>query len=90
VTAAAETSADWCAVSGDLAVCGTRMIEHSRRSLGVKWCFQCRTRSEFEWIVMVPDGFSYYGPAVNIKCANCGASDGDLFPGYSREFGEDE
>lgn len=82
-------SADWCAPVGDnVIVCGTHMVEHSRRSEGVKWCFRCRTRVEFVRIVMVPDGPSYYGPSVHIECSKCGIYDGDLFPGWSREWEE--
>lgn len=79
-------TADWCVTEGSLTICGTRMKEHSRTSEGILWCFRCRTRSEFERVVMVPDGLSYYGPDVSIDCANCGAQDGDLFPGWTREW----
>ena len=82
-------SADWCASAGPLTICGTRMVEHSRRSEGIKWCFACRKRVEFHYIVMAPNGFSYYGPHAVIKCANCNTTDGDLFPGWQREWEED-
>lgn len=83
-----EESADWCISDGQFSMCGTRMKEHSRTSEGVKWCFCCRKRVEFVRVVTVPDGPSYYGPNVTIKCTNCGADDGDLFPGWSREWDE--
>ncbi len=84
----AETSADWCVDDGDLAICGTRMVEHSRRSEGVRWCFKCRNRHEFWRVVMAPDGMSYYGPHVEIR----GVTDEcrDLFPGYTWQWAEED
>lgn len=84
-----EASADYCADLGGVIVCGTSMVEHSRRSEGIKWCFRCRKRVEFERIVMAPDGLSYYGPTVDVECSNCHAIDGDLFPGWYRAYPED-
>lgn len=83
----AETFADWCEVDEGFAICGTRMKEAHRDSMGVKWCFKCRKRHEFWWVVMVPDGMSYYGPHAEIH----GVTDEctDLFPGWSREWVED-
>jgi len=79
-------TADWCDVEGDFAICGTRMKEHSRRSQGDKWCFHCRKRHEFFWVVMVPDGPSYYGPNAGIE--GIGSECTDLFPGWTREWDE--
>jgi hypothetical protein len=84
-----ETWADWCHTDGEITVSGTRMKEHSRRSEGVKWCFRCRRRSVFQRVISAPDGLSYYGPSVWIECAHCKAVDGDLFPGWTREWNED-
>ena len=81
------TTADWCEVEGDLAICGTRMKEHSRRSMGIKWCFHCRKRHEFFWVVSVPVGISYYGPDADIE--GIGSDCTDLFPGWTREWVED-
>ena len=83
-----ETVADWCFISDELSVCGTRMKELSRKSDGTHWCFVCRKHSEFEFIVKVPDGFSYYGPSCMVECANCKTVDADLFPGRAREWEE--
>ena len=80
----AETWADWCESDGDVAICGTRMKEHSRTSEGVKWCFHCRKRHEFFYVVMVPDGLSYYGPSVSIDGIKDDCT--DLFPGWTREW----
>jgi hypothetical protein len=63
------------------------MKEASRRSMGEKWCFHCRKRDNFDWVVMVPDGLSYYGPHVEIHGVKRGCT--DLFPGWTREWGED-
>jgi hypothetical protein len=84
-----EVWADWCESDEAFAICGTRMKEYSRRSEGVHWCFRCRRRVEFEWVVMAPDGLSYYGPTAHMECTNCKSANGDLFPGWTRES-EDE
>ena len=82
-----DVSADWCVSDGDFAICGTDMTEHSRRSMGDKWCFHCRTRHEFWWVVMAPTGLSYYGPHVEIHGVKRDCT--DLFPGWSREWEDD-
>lgn len=82
-----QQSADWCVDDGALAMCGTRMKEHSRRSEGVKWCFHCRKRHEFEQVVSVPDGWSYYGPDFAIEGIKPECT--DLFPGWVRTWGEE-
>ena len=82
-----ETSADWCEDYGDLTICGTDMEEASRKSMGVKWCFHCRKRHEFWLVVMAPTGMSYYGPHVEIHGETRDCT--DLFPGWTREWGED-
>lgn len=82
-----EEWADWCEGGGDLVICGTRMREHSRESMGERWCFRHRRRHEFFSVVMVPDGLSYYGPHVEIHGEGVDCT--DLFPGWSREWSED-
>jgi hypothetical protein len=82
----AEKWADWCDEAGSFAICGTRVVEHSRRSEGIKWCFHCRTRHEFWWVVMVPDGLSYYGPHVEIQGIKDDCT--EMFPGWTRELDE--
>lgn len=77
-----DESADWCAPFDDGVICGTRMVEHSRTSRGIKWCFRCRKRVEFQFVVMVPDGPSYYGPTGWMECPNCRGHETDLFPGW--------
>lgn len=80
----AEASADWCVSDSAFAVCGTVMKEHSRRSEGERWCFHCRKRHEFWWVVMVPDGLSYYGPSAHMDGIKPDCT--DLFPGSYREI----
>ena len=79
-----EATADYCTDLGaGITICRTRMKEHSRRSEGEKWCFTCRKRHEFWWVVDVPDGFSCYGPNVYMKGTTNRCT--DLFPGWVRE-----
>ena len=83
----AEKWADWCEGDGSFAICGTDMEEVHRKSEGVKWCFHCRTRHEFWWVVMAPVGLSYYGPTGSIDGIKPECS--DLFPGWTREWEDD-
>lgn len=76
-------SADWCVDGGNIAISGTRMKEVSRDSEGERWCFHCRKRHEFWWVVTVPDGWSYYGPEARMEGVKRGCT--DLFPGWFRE-----
>ncbi len=78
--------ADWCATDGQITISGTHMVEYSRQSEGVRWCFSCRRRSEFNRVVTVPSGISYYDGCAWIECVSCKAVDGDLFPGWHREW----
>ena len=87
MTVATEQRADWCEDYGDLVICGTRMAEHSRESIGVRWCFHCRKRHEFFDVLMVPDGMSWYGPNRHIEGPTAECT--DLFPGWTREWVED-
>lgn len=77
---------------------GPQMQESSRRSMGVKWCFKCRSRNEFAWIVMSPvidwdDEASIYaamwGPTAHSECGGCKQSAGELFPGWEYNWGDD-
>jgi hypothetical protein len=65
---------------------GPAMKEIRRDSEGVKWCFHCRKRREFFYIVVAPVEPSYYDPNVDIACGHCNTSDGDMFPGHIREW----
>ncbi|MEV7827530.1 hypothetical protein [Microbacterium enclense] len=77
-----DKSADWCVQAGGISIAGTDMVESSRESDGIKWCFHCRKRHEFWWVVMVPNGLSYYGPSAHME--GVGRYCTDLFPGWVR------
>jgi len=76
-------SADYCDDYGGVVICGTRMKEVSRASEGERWCFTCRRRHEFWWVVTAPDGMSYYGPSAQMEGVNRHCH--DLFPGWYRQ-----
>ena len=60
------------------------MEEIHRKDLGERWCFKCRKRRNFVYTVMAEIEPSYYDPNPYVKCAHCGTSDGDCFPGVER------
>lgn len=76
-------SVDWCKDFGGVVVCGTDMEEVSRTAEGIKWCFHCRKRHEFWWVVSAPSGISYYGPSARMEGISRECT--DLFPGWTRE-----
>ncbi|HVX57390.1 MAG TPA: hypothetical protein VHA37_06685 [Candidatus Saccharimonadales bacterium] len=70
---------------------GPPMEEASRTAMGVKWCFKCRTRAKFSWIVMAPVidwddensiSAAMVGPYAHSECGNCKQHAGELFPGW--------
>jgi hypothetical protein len=68
-------------------ICGEAMEEVTRRPHGnERFCFHCRAKRQFEYVVMAPTELSYYGPTPAIECATCRTVDGDLFPGNEREW----
>ncbi|GAB3125861.1 hypothetical protein [Glaciibacter psychrotolerans] len=71
---------------------GPQMAESSRDSMGVRWCFKCRKRAEFTWVVMAPvidwdNKASVYaamwGPTAHSECGCCDEHGGELFPGWT-------
>ena len=66
---------------------GPEMAEVRREPDGERWCFVCRKRRRFDFVVRAPVEPSYYGPNPFIECEK-GHEDGDLFPGRYREWGE--
>ena len=70
----------------------TPMEEVARYTLGEmpRWCFQCRTRQQFEVVVTAVKKdsvfYGYYGPTRTATCPNCKGNDTDLFPGWLREW----
>lgn len=73
-------------IAGALVNMPGRMKEIKRDSQGVKWCFHCRKRCEFFFIVTVEVEPSYYGPNCYVQCGECKTSDGDCFPGRERTW----
>lgn len=76
---------------------GPELRESSRDSMGARWCFKCRGRHEFSWVVMTPvidwnDENSVYaamwGGTAHSECGGCGKHGGELFPG--RVYAESE
>ena len=66
---------------------GPPMKEVQRDEMGERWCFVCRKRRPFMFIVTVPAEPSYYGASYSVECDQ-GHYDGDCFPGTSREWTE--
>ena len=80
-----------CHVSPGITICyGPRQVEVKNEKHGDdRWCFRCRKVREFRFIVTDSVEPSYYEPNVTIECGTCGLSDGDLFPGRYRMWGEE-
>lgn len=77
-----------CVDYGSVTVCyGPRMKEIRRDELGERWCFTCRKRRPFVFLVTASVEPSYYGPSVGVECDR-GHYDGDCFPGRYREWEE--
>lgn len=65
---------------------GPTRVVHREGNGESRWCFQCRARAPFEYVVAAPtDPESWYGPTPSIQC-QAGHLDGDLFPGRAREW----
>lgn len=71
---------------------GPEMEEYSRESMGIKWCFKCRGRHPFEWVVLSPvidpnDESTLLaamrGPTAHSECGGCHRHGGELFPGWA-------
>lgn len=87
-------------LSPTVTICyGSKMREASRNSMGVKWCFKCRGRYEFEWIVMTPVidwddeasiSAAMWGTTAHSECGNCKRSGGELFPGWVYKMEDDD
>lgn len=75
------------------AICGPSGWEIIRdESIGEHWCFKCRKRRDFRFIVgRDPDWENdYYGPSAHVECSVCNTVDGDCGFGSSREYSDDE
>ena len=68
--------------------------EIRREPDGERWCFICRKRREFLYVVTAsvidPDipldeqTGAWYGPTPHMECGTCTTWDGDCFPGSGR------
>ena len=65
---------------------GPALEEVSRRDLGARWCFSCRKRQNFVYVVIAPTEPSYYDPLPSIRCSGCNRADADLGFGRCREW----
>lgn len=75
-----------CVPFGNATVCfGPPMEEVRRDDLGERWCFTCRKRRPFAFVMTAPTEPSYYGPTASVHCDR-GHGDGDCFPGRYREW----
>lgn len=76
-----------CTRVGNAVIChGGSQVELIRRNDGVRWCFSCRGRHEFEFILTGDAEPSYYEPNPSIRCTNCNADDGDCGFGSFRTW----
>lgn len=77
-----------CIGVGPAIVCTTGPTkEIHREGLGDRWCFGCRRKVEFVYIVTdVVAEMSYYDPWPSVECVPSRHHDGDLFPGRYREW----
>ena len=74
------------AVWADVHILYTPLEEVRRDALDVRWCFTCRDRRQFMFVVKRPtEPLSYYGPIGEVMCSRCGTINGDLGFGRERE-----
>lgn len=54
----------------------------------VGWCFYERKRRAHLFEVLSPTDIEdmWWGPIVRVRCASCGKTDADCFPGTHREW----
>lgn len=69
-----------------IALVAKPLYEVFRHADGERWCFVCRARRAFDYVVQAPVGLSWYGPNQRIVCTSCQTTDGDCFPGTEREW----
>lgn len=74
-------------IAGAVVCGGGPMQELKREDLGERWCFVCRKRKPFVFLITAPIEPSYYEPNASVECDR-GHYDGDLFPGRYREWVE--
>ena len=75
------------------------VIRRPYRDGSERFCFHCRKRQVFEYVVLSPvfdhtlpvnewPTDAYYGPIRKVECSVCKTQDGDKFPGTWREWEE--
>jgi hypothetical protein len=56
---------------GHLCTGGKTVIEVSRESVGVKWCFVCRRHLPHDYVIKDYTEPNYYGPWGAYECPQC-------------------
>lgn len=78
---------------GGLVICGrgAQKVVRDEKDGDERWCFKCRKRREFRFIVTAAVDWEhdYYGPSGSVRCAVCHSNDGDCFPGTYRMWGDE-
>lgn len=76
-----------CVSNGTVVICYSGKQERIRHDPdGERWCFRCRKVREFFFDVWADTEPSYYAPNPSVRCGTCDLTDGDCFPGRSREW----
>lgn len=77
---------------GNVIVCGPgeQRVAVDRKDGEQRWCFTCRKRREFRFVVTEAVDWEndWYGPTPSVRCATCNTTDGDCFPGRYRTWGD--
>ena len=74
-------------LEGGVVICRPGRFEEIRREeIGERWCFLCRKRRMFVYVVVREVEPSYYDPRPSVECVDEGHVDGDCFPGWTREW----
>lgn len=78
-----------CQTFNNVTICGpSAWKEYSRESVGIKWCFGCRKRLEYFWVVEGdPSPGDWYGPSARFECSGC---KGDRTLGFGRAWEWDD
>lgn len=52
----------------------------------VAYCFHCRKDTAHLQTLVETAAATYWGPKIQVNCGECGAVDGDIFPGRERNY----
>lgn len=72
-------------VTGHICTGGKTVIEVSRESVGIKWCFVCRKHLPHDYVIKDYAEPNYYGPWGAYECPQC-HQDHTLGFGMVREY----